>query len=185
MNKQHRREHRDAISRSEREYRRRHCETYNQKKRGPGRLYYWMKKIETLAGVPTTPCDCGLCLVCGGFETESWSRGFIVPRSDPIETLELRLDRMDAFTACWDTSSELDPRLEEELARVLNEASSDEALELAEEEDVEDVMSCFEPRDDGGDDRIAVTWSSGFNNSTARMRPNLMSTLRHSWSRQT
>ena len=102
-----------------------------------------MKKIETLAGVPTTPCDCGLCLECGGFETESWSRSVIIPRSDPIETLQRLLDQMDAFTACTDTSSELDPRLEEELERVLNEASSDEALELEEESDIEDVVSCL------------------------------------------
>ena len=71
------------------------------------------------------PCDCGLCLACGGFETESWSHSVVVPRSDPIETLQRRLDRM------------VDPRLEEELEHVLNEAPSDEAS------DVEDVVSCL------------------------------------------
>ena len=96
-----------------------------------------MKKIESVVA----PCDCGLCLACGGFETESWSRSVVVPRSDPLETLERRLDQMDV---CSDTSSEVDPRLEEELERVLNEASSDEAdSEPEEEEDVEDVVSCL------------------------------------------
>ena len=88
------------------------------------------------------PCDCGLCLACGGFETESWSRSVVILCSDPIETLERRLAGMDAFTACSDTSSELDPRLEEEMERVLNETSSDEASE-PEELDVEDVVSCL------------------------------------------
>ena len=78
-----------------------------------------------------TPCDCGLCLACGGYETESWSRRVVVPRSDPLEAMERRLDRLEA--ACSDTSSEVDPRLEEELERLLNETSSDEA---SEEEDV-------------------------------------------------
>ena len=73
--------------------------------------------------------------MCGGFETESWSRSVVVPRSDPLETLERRLNRMDAFTACSDMSSEPDPGLEEEMERVLNETSSDEASESEEEED--------------------------------------------------
>ena len=88
-----------------------------------------MKRIATRAEVPTTPCDCGLCLACGGFETQSWSRRVVVPRSDPLEALERRLDRMDA---CSDTSSEPDPGLEEELERVLNE-TSDEASESEDE----------------------------------------------------
>ena len=92
-----------------------------------------MKRIATRAEVSTTPCDCGLCLTCGGFETQSWSRGVVVPRSDPLEAMEHRLDRMEA---CSDTSSEVDPGLEEELERVLNETSSDEASESEEEEDV-------------------------------------------------
>ena len=94
-----------------------------------------MKKIETVVA----PCDCGLCLTCGGFETESSSRRVVVPRSDPLETLERRLDRMDV---CSDTSSEVDPRLEEELERVLNETSSDEA-DSEPEGDVEDGVSCL------------------------------------------
>ena len=135
--REHRRQHCDAINRVEREYRRKHRETYNRIKR----LYYWMKRIATRAEVPTaTPCDCGLCLVCGGFETESWSRSVVVPRSDPLEVLERRLDRMDV---CSDTSSEVDPRWEEELERVLNETSSDEADSEPEETDVEDVVSCL------------------------------------------
>ena len=81
----------------------------------------------------TTPCDCGLCLACGGFETESWSCSVVVPRSDPLETLERRLDRLDA---CSDTSSEVDPGLEEELERVLNETSADETDSEPEEDDV-------------------------------------------------
>ena len=135
--REHRRQHPDAINRAEREYRRKHRETYNRRKR----LYYWMKRIATRAEVPTTtPCDCGLCLACGGFETESWSRSVVVPRSDPLEILERRLDRLDA---CSDTSSEVDPGLEEELERVLNETSSDEAESESEETDVEDAVSCL------------------------------------------
>ena len=90
-----------------------------------------MKRIATRAEVSTTPCGCGLCLACVGYETESWSRRVVVPRSDPLEAMERRLDRLEA--ACSDTSSEVDPRLEEELERLLNETSSDEA---SEEEDV-------------------------------------------------
>ena len=88
-----------------------------------------------------TPCDCGLCLTCGGFETEPWSRRIVVPRSDPLEAMERRLDRLEA--ACSDTSSEVDPRLEEELERVLNETSADEAESESEETDVEDAVSCL------------------------------------------
>ena len=128
--REHRRQHRDAINRVEREYRLKHRDAFNQRKRGPTRLYYWTKKIEAVVA----PCDCGLCLACGGFETESWSRSVVVPRSDPLEVLERRLDRMDASTAYSDTSSEVDPRLEEELERVLNETSSDEGDSESEEE---------------------------------------------------
>ena len=156
--REHRRQDRDAINRAEREYQRRHRETYNQRKRVANRLYYWMKRIATRAEVPTTPCDCGLCLACGGFETESWSRSVVVPHSDPLETLERRLDRLDAFTACSDTSSEVDPRLEEEMERVLNEASSDEGDSESEEE-FDDVVeqrlgSLRSNRDDGMKQRL-------------------------------
>ena len=130
--RKHRRQHRDVINRAEREYRRKHRETYNQKER----VRYWMKRIATRAEVPTSPCDCGLCLACGGFETESWSRRVVVPRSDPLEAMERRLDQLE--TAWSDTSSEVDPALEKELERVLNETSSDEASESEEEE--EDVV---------------------------------------------
>ena len=41
--------------------------------------------------------------------------------------MERRLDRLEA--ACSETSSEVDPRLEKELERLLNETSSDEASE--------------------------------------------------------
>ena len=113
-------------------------------------MNYWMKKIEAVVA----PCDCGLCLACGGFETESWSRSVVVPRSDPLETLERRLDRMDASS---DTSSEVDPRLEEELERVLNESSSDEADSEPEEDDVVEqrLGSLRSRRDDGMKQRLA------------------------------
>ena len=134
--REHRRQHRDVINRAECEYRRKHRETSNQKKR----VRYWMKQIAARAEEPTTsPCDCGLCLTCGGYETESWSHNFIVPRSDPLEVMERRLDQLE--TTWSDTSSEVDPALEKELERLLNETSSDEADSESEEE--EDVV---EPR---------------------------------------
>ena len=89
-----------------------------------------MKKIEAVVA----PCDCGLCLACVGYETESWSRCVVVPRSDPLEAMERRLDQLE--TAWSDTSSEVDPALEKELERLLNETSSDEVSESEEEEDV-------------------------------------------------
>ena len=56
--------------------------------------------------------------------------------------MERRLDRLEA--ACSDTSSEVDPGLEKELERLLNETSSDEASESeSEETDVEDAVSCL------------------------------------------
>ena len=129
--REHRRQHRDVINRAECEYRRKHRETSNQKKR----VRYWMKRIAARAEVPTSPCDCGLCLTCGGYETESWSHNVIVPRSDPLEVMERRLDQLE--TTWSDTSSEVDPALEKELERLLNETSSDEAdSESKEEEDV-------------------------------------------------
>ena len=152
--REHRRQHRDAINRAEREYQQKHGDALNQRKRVPKRLNYWMKRIATRAEEPTTtPCDCGLCLACGGFETESWSRSVVVPRSDPLETLERRLDRLDA---CSDTSSEVDPRLEEELERVLNETSSDEADSEPEEDDVVEqrLGSLRSHRDDGMKQRL-------------------------------
>ena len=148
--REHRRQHRDVVNRAEREYRRSHRDAINERKRVPERLNYWMKKIEAVVA----PCDCGLCLACGGFETESWSRSVVVPRSDPVEALERRLDRMDA---CSDTSSEVDPGLEEELERVLNESSSDEADSEPEEDDVieQRLDSLRSRRDDGIKQRLA------------------------------
>ena len=127
--REHRRQHRDVINRAECEYRRKHRETSNQKKR----VRYWMKRIAARAEVPTSPCDCGLCLTCGGYETESWSHNVIVPRSDPLEVMERRLDQLE--TTWSDTSSEVDPALEKELERLLNETSSDEADSESEEEE--------------------------------------------------
>ena len=153
--REHRRQHRDVVNRAAREYRRSHRDAINQRRRVPKRLNYWMKRIATRAEEPTTtPCDCGLCLACGGFETESWSRSVVVPRSDPLEALERRLDRLDA---CSDTSSEVDPRLEEELERVLNETSADEAESESEEDDVieQRLDSLCSRRDDGIKQRLA------------------------------
>ena len=127
--REHRRQHRDVINRAECEYRRKHRETSNRKKR----VRYWMKRIAARAEVPTSPCDCGLCLTCGGYETESWSHNVIVPRSDPLEVMERRLDQLE--TTWSDTSSEVDPALEKELERLLNETSSDEADSESEEEE--------------------------------------------------
>ena len=131
--REHRRQHRDVINRAECEYRRKHRETSNRKKR----VRYWMKRIAARAEVPTSPCDCGLCLTCGGYETESWSHNVVVPRSDPLEVMERRLDQLE--TTWSDTSSEVDPALEKELERLLNETSSDEADSESEEEE-EDVV---------------------------------------------
>ena len=133
--REHRRQHRDVINRAECEYRRKHRKTYNQKKR----VRYWMKRIAARAEVPTTPCDCGLCLTCGGYETQSWSHNVVVPRSDPLEAMERRLDQLE--TTWSDTSSEVDPALEKELERLLNETSSDEASEEEEEDVVEQRLA--------------------------------------------
>ena len=113
-----------------------------QNSRGAQRQKEWRRKNRDVINErrrqhrdAITPCDCGLCLTCGGYETESWSRRVVVPRSDPLEAMERGLDRLEA--ACSDTSSEVDPGLEKELERLLNETSSDEAdLESEEEEDV-------------------------------------------------
>ena len=133
--REHRRQHRDVINRVECEYRRKHRETYNQKER----VRYWMKRIAARAEVPISPCDCGLCLACGGFETESWSHNVVVPRSDPLEAMERRLDQLE--TAWSDTSSEVDPALEKELERLLNETSSDEVSESEDEDVVEQKLA--------------------------------------------
>ena len=101
------------------------------------------------------PCDCGLCLACGGYETESWSRRVVVPRSDPLEPMERRLDRLEA--ACSDTSSEVDPCLEEELERLLNETSSDEVSE-EEEGVVEQRLASLRRNRDDGMTRRLVRW---------------------------
>ena len=121
--REHRRKHRDAINRAEREYRLNHRDAFNERRR---ERYRREKLLAARSEVPMTSCDCGLCLVCGGFETESRGHGVTIPRSDPVEALERLLDRMDASTVCSDTSFEVDPPLEEELERLLNEASSDE-----------------------------------------------------------
>ena len=109
----------------QKEWRRKNCEVVNERRRQHRRD-------------AITPCDCGLCLTCGGYETQSWSRRVVVPRSDPLEVMERRLDRLDV---CSDTSSEVDPRLEEELERLLNETSSDEASEEEEEDVVEQRLA--------------------------------------------
>ena len=105
-----------------------------------------------------------------GFETESWGHGFTISRSDPVEALERLLDEEDAClldkeddasTVYSDTSFEVDPRLEEELERLLNEASSDEGDSESKEEDFEDdvveqrLSSLRSRRDDGMKQRLA------------------------------
>ena len=69
-------------------------------------------------------CDCGLCLVCGGFTAASWASKF----DDFFEDHE---DRQCCSES--DTSSLVDPQLVEELERMLNEPS--ECSELSDEED--------------------------------------------------
>ena len=154
---------RERIRAQRKEYRQKNlerCRTQDRKSsrrywrnsRGAERQKEWRRKNREVINerrrqhrVAITPCDCGLCLTCGGYETESWSRRVVVPRSDPLEAMERRLNQLDPLeamerrldrleAACSDTSSEVDPGLEEELERLLNEPSSDEASE--EEEDV-------------------------------------------------
>ena len=76
-----------------------------------------------------TNCDCGLCLVCGGFSTTSWSSKFdyLLERPEDLEDLDRRC-RSES-----DTSSLVDPQLVEELERMLNEPS--ECSDLSDEED--------------------------------------------------
>ena len=83
----------------------------------------------------------------------------MISRSDSVETLERLLDKMDASTVCSDDSSEVDPRLEEELKRLLNEASSDEGDSESEEDFEDDVVeqrlgSLRSRRDDGMKQRL-------------------------------
>ena len=75
-------------------------------------------------------CDCGLCLVCGGFLAASWSSKFDYLFERPEVDLE-DLDRRCRSGS--DTSSLVDPQLVEELERRLNEPS--ECLDLSDEED--------------------------------------------------
>ena len=150
--REHRRQHRDVINRAECEYRRKHRETSNRKKR----VRYWMKRIAARAEVPTSPCDCGLCLTCGGYETESWSHNVIVPRSDPLEVMERRLDQLE--TTWSDTSSEVDPALEKELERLLNETSSDEADSESEEEVVEQRLASLRRKREEDMTQRLVRW---------------------------
>ena len=150
--REHRRQHRDVINRAECEYRRKHRETSNQKKR----VRYWMKRIAARAEVPTSPCDCGLCLTCGGYETESWSHNVIVPRSDPLEVMERRLDQLE--TTWSDTSSEVDPALEKELERLLNETSSDEADSESEEDVVEQRLASLRRKREEDMTQKLVRW---------------------------
>ena len=150
--REHRRQHRDVINRAECEYRRKHRETSNQKKR----VRYWMKQIAARAEVPTSPCDCGLCLTCGGYETESWSHNVIVPRSDPLEVMERRLDQLE--TTWSDTSSEVDPALEKELERLLNETSSDEADSESEEDVVEQRLASLRRKREEDMTQRLVRW---------------------------
>ena len=150
--REHRRQHRDVINRAECEYRRKHRETSNRKKR----VRYWMKRIAARAEVPTSPCDCGLCLTCGGYETESWSHNVIVPRSDPLEVMERRLDRLE--TTWSDTSSEVDPALEKELERLLNETSSDEADSESEEDVVEQRLASLRRKREEDMTQRLVRW---------------------------
>ena len=76
----------------------------------------------------TRDCDCGLCLVCGGFATVSWSSRFELPEVD-LEGLDQRCHSES------DTSSLVDPQLVEELERMLNEPSECSDLSDEEEED--------------------------------------------------
>ena len=75
-------------------------------------------------------CDCGLCLVCGGFTAASWSSKF----DYLLERSEVNLEDLDRRCRSEsDTSSLVDPQLVEELERMLNEPS--ECWDLSDEED--------------------------------------------------
>ena len=87
----------------------------------------------------------GLCLACGGFETESWSRSIVIPRSDPVETLQRRLDRMVDPRLEGDSESEkeFDDVVEQRLAslRSNRDDGMKQRLDRWEKEEAESVLS--------------------------------------------
>ena len=99
----------------------------------------------------TRDCDCGLCLVCGGFATVSWSSRFELPEVD-LEGLDQRCHSES------DTSSLVDPQLVEELERMLNEPSECSDLSDEEEDELEERLIAIRTHREQGIQRRLERW---------------------------
>ena len=100
-------------------------------------------------------CDCGLCLVCGGFMAASWSSKFDYLFKRPEVDLE-DLDRRCRSES--DTSSLVDPQLVEELERMLNEPSECSDLSDEEEDELEERLTALRTHREQGIQRKLEQW---------------------------
>ena len=98
-------------------------------------------------------CECGLCLVCGGFIAASWSSKFdyLLEGPEDLEDLDRRC-RSES-----DTSSLVDPQLVEELERMLNEPL--ECSDLSDQEDeLEERLTALRTHREQGIQRRLTQW---------------------------
>ena len=131
----------DSVRAAERRYRQRNLEKVRERQRNAMRrvragIQRGLQRVEIREREQVLEkkidCECGLCFVCGGFMTASWSSKFDHLFERPEVDLE-DLDRRCRSES--DTSSLVDPQLVEELERMLNEPSECSDLSGDEEED--------------------------------------------------
>ena len=131
----------DSVRAAERRYRQRNLEKVRERQRNAMRriragIQRGVQRVEIREKEQVLEkkidCECGLCFVCGGFMTASWSSKFDHLFERPEVDLE-DLDRRCRSES--DTSSLVDPQLVEELERMLNEPSECSDLSGDEEED--------------------------------------------------
>ena len=139
--REYRQRNRDGVRAAEKRYRQRNLEKVRERQRNAMRrlragIQRGVQRVEIREKEQVLEkkidCECGLCFVCGGFMTASWSSKFDHLFERPEVDLE-DLDRRCRSES--DTSSLVDPQLVEELERMLNEPSECSDLSGDEEED--------------------------------------------------
>ena len=154
----------DSVRAAERRYRQRNLEKVRERQRNAMRriragIQRGVQRVEIREKEQVLEkkidCECGLCFVCGGFMTASWSSKFDHLFERPEVDLE-DLDRRCRSES--DTSSLVDPQLVEELERMLNEPSECSDLSGDEEDELEERLIALTTHREQGIQRRLDRW---------------------------
>ena len=154
----------DSVRAAERRYRQRNLEKVRERQRNAMRrvragIQRGLQRVEIREKEQVLEkkidCECGLCFVCGGFMTASWSSKFDHLFERPEVDLE-DLDRRCRSES--DTSSLVDPQLVEELERMLNEPSECSDLSGDEEDELEERLIALRTHREQGIQRRLDRW---------------------------